>query len=188
MLKNLKSLITVSNKTNLNMLASFLAKKNVPIISTSGTYNYLKANLVPVTQVSDVTQFPEILGGRVKTLHPEIFGPLLYDNKLDDGTHPITPINLLVANLYPFDKVVSGEHKFEDAIENIDIGGHSLIRAAAKNYKNVLVIVNPNDYDLVINMWDKIDEDFRFRMAKKAFDHISEYDKHISKYMHLGHI
>ena len=164
------------------MLASFLVEKNVPIISTSGTFNYLKTNKLPVTQVSDITKFPEILGGRVKTLHPNIFGPLLYDQKLDTGEYPIEPINILVANLYPFDKVVNSEHKLEDAIENIDIGGHSLIRAAAKNYKNVLTIVDPNDYDVVINNWDDIDEDFRFRMARKAFNHISEYDKHISNY------
>jgi phosphoribosylaminoimidazolecarboxamide formyltransferase / IMP cyclohydrolase len=184
----MRSLISVSNKTNLNMLASFLVKKNIQIISTSGTFNYLKINKHPVTQVSQITQFPEILGGRVKTLHPNIFGPLLYDKKLDTGEHPIVPINILVSNLYPFEQVItSSSHTLKEAVENIDIGGHSLIRAAAKNYKNVLTIVNPNDYDYVINNWDNIDEEFRFKMAKKAFNHVTEYDKHISNYFNYNY-
>ncbi|MFH0833890.1 MAG: bifunctional phosphoribosylaminoimidazolecarboxamide formyltransferase/IMP cyclohydrolase, partial [Patescibacteria group bacterium] len=133
------ALISVSDKTGLAEFAVGLKKLKFEILSTGGTFDFLQKNKIPATRVEDVTEFPEILGGRVKTLHPKIFGGILArDSKKDSAElakFKIPKIDLVVVNLYPFEKTIAQKNvKFADAIENIDIGGVSLIRAAAKNF------------------------------------------------------
>ena len=146
-------LVSVSNKKNIEILCSFFIEQGSKILSTGGTYNYLLTRLPEyrdsIIKISDITGFPEILDGRVKTLHPKIFGSLLckYDNESHLKSlkeHNIPHIDTVIVNLYPFsDAVKTDDH--DNIIENIDIGGHTLIRAAAKNYKNILTITDPED-------------------------------------------
>ena len=185
-------LVSVSNKQNIEILCSFFIEQGNKILTTGGTYNYLLTKLPEykdsIIKISDITGFPEILDGRVKTLHPKIFGSLLckYDNEshLKSLTeHNIPHIDTVVVNLYPFsDAVKKGDH--DNIIENIDIGGHSLIRASAKNYKNILTITDPNDYGAIINntVNNIVPSFMRNYLSRKAFNHISEYDICISNY------
>ncbi len=177
------ALVSVSDKSNLDILLDYLYIKGYTILSTGGTYKYIYDNHEKtrdsLIQISDWTGSPEILNGRVKTLHPKIYGGILYDSRFD--TSGIEKIDLVVANLYPFEKCIQKEEVTEEeAIENIDIGGVSLIRAAAKNYKNVKLLVSPFDYYDATEKFN--DNKFWKSMAIKGFDHATWYDSIITNY------
>lgn len=188
----MRALISVSDKTGVVDFAKRLASKGVQILSTGGTAKALREAGLAVTDVSEVTQFPEMLDGRVKTLHPKVHGGLLAvrDNPEHMKTlseHGIEAIDLVVVNLYPFEATVAKEGVTEEeAIENIDIGGPSMIRSAAKNFKSVTVVTDPRDYDLV---WAEIEKDgatsleMRKRLARKAFTRTYQYDEAIEHYL-----
>jgi phosphoribosylaminoimidazolecarboxamide formyltransferase/IMP cyclohydrolase len=187
------ALISLSDKDGIIPFARFLSENGVLILSTGGTAKILKENGVKVRDVSNHTGFPEIMDGRVKTLHPKIHGGLLAlrDNEKHMGTlkeHDIQPIDMVIVNLYPFEKTVADEDVlFEDAIENIDIGGPSMLRAAAKNFKDVTVITDPEDYPVIEKELD--DNDFSVsyetnkKLAVKVFQRTFEYDKAIYTYL-----
>ena len=193
MKKILRALISVSDKTNIIELASLLKKYNVEILSTGGTAKLFIENHIPVIEVSDYTGFPEMLDGRVKTLHPKIHGGIL--GKRNDINHVetmkknnINEIDLVIVNLYPFQSMIEREDCTLDlAIENIDIGGPTMIRAAAKNYNSVAVITNPNDYEDFSREFIKengsVSSEYKFKLAKKAFMHTALYDGAISNYL-----
>lgn len=183
------ALISVAEKQGILELAQTLTNKNVKILSTGGTAALLKQHEIPCGEVVDYTRFPEIMGGRVKTLHPLIFGAILGRRNQDEEAmkeHGIDPIDLVVVNLYPFNQTIAKQHEFSDAIENIDIGGVSLLRAAAKNHQFVTVVVDPNDYSLVLNELTqhagKLSYATRFYLAQKAFAHTAGYDASIANY------
>ena len=187
-----RALISVSNKLGVVDLAKKLSKCGVEIISTGGTMKAIRAAGVPVTYVSDLTGFPEIMNGRVKTLNPKIHGGILAVR--DNPEHVqqmeqngIEPIDLVVVNLYPFKKTVAKPNvTLEDAIENIDIGGPAMIRAAAKNFKFVTVVTNPDRYDEIaalIKETGEIPYDVRKNLATEAFAHTADYDAAITKYL-----
>ena len=179
-------LVSVWDKSDLLPVIVFLYTKGYTFLSTGGTYKYLYDNLTQIrdrlVQVSDFTGFPEILGGRVKTLHPKIYGGLLWDDKFD--CEGIKKIDIVLVNLYPFSKVIQNpDSTEEDAIENIDIGGVSLIRAAAKNFKNVKLAVDPEDYQVIIDSWHLGNKDEINRyLAVKGFDMVTKYDACITNY------
>lgn len=185
-----RALISVSNKKNIVPFAKQLESLNFEIISTGGTLSLLLEEGVNAVAVDSVTGFPEILDGRVKTLHPSIHGGLLA--KRDDGSHieqlqqnDITPIDLVVVNLYPFKETLAKDGVTdEEIIENIDIGGPTMLRAAAKNFKDVTVIVDPDDYDNIIDTLKRGDIDFDMRktLAAKVFRHTANYDAMIAGY------
>ncbi|MDP6785595.1 MAG: bifunctional phosphoribosylaminoimidazolecarboxamide formyltransferase/IMP cyclohydrolase [Rhodospirillales bacterium] len=184
-----RALISVSDKSGLAEFGRFLAQHAVEILSTGGSAKALSDAGVPVTEVSDHTGFPEIMDGRVKTLHPAIHGGLLgiEDNAEHAAamkTHAIAPIDLLVVNLYPFEATVAGGADFATAIENIDIGGPALIRAAAKNHDRVTVVVDPGDYQSVIDEMTAGDGatslEFRRRLAAAAYARTGAYDAAIA--------
>ena len=184
-----RALISVSDKTNLEKLAKKLKSLNVEIISTGGTASLLKEQSIEVTDIADVTGFPEIMDGRVKTLHPKVHGGILAKRSNEAHTqamneHNIAPIDLVIANLYPFEETVRNEADTDTCIENIDIGGPTLIRAAAKNHHGVVVITDPKDYDSLIETLDKHDGQttyaFRQKMAAKAFALTARYDAAIT--------
>ncbi|AKX34574.1 phosphoribosylaminoimidazolecarboxamide formyltransferase / IMP cyclohydrolase [Spiroplasma litorale] len=185
------ALISVFEKTNVLNFAKNLIKHGYKIISTGGTYSYLVENNIKVIKVEDITKFPEILDGRVKTLHPSLYGGILSirNNKkhIDQvKEHNINFIDLVAIDLYPFLKTIKNSHSsHEDIIENIDVGGVSLLRAGAKNYKDVITVCDINDYDLVIANLNnkKLDEEFRLKLAQKAFAHTSSYDSQINNYL-----
>ncbi len=187
-----RAVISVSNKAGLAELAPFLKGLGVEIISTGGTKKYLDELKVNPKDISEHTGFPEIMDGRVKTLHPKVHGGIL--NIRDKKEHQdakkalgIKDIDMIVVNLYPFKEVVAKGCTFEEAIENIDIGGPSMIRAAAKNYKYVTVVTDPADYAKVIENIKANDggttEEMRFYLAKKVFFLTSDYDKAIYDYL-----
>jgi len=189
-------LVSVSDKSNILPFILFLFNKGYSILSTGGTYRHIFNNLKEVraklVQVADFTGFPEMLGGRVKTLHPKIYGGLLWDEKFD--CTGITKIDMIIVNLYPFQKVINDTNAMDanamdanamdaNAIENIDIGGVSLIRAAAKNFKNVKLVVDPIDYDYMIQNWEECGSQLsRRRFAIKGFDMVTKYDACITNY------
>lgn len=185
-----RALISVTNKEGIVRLAKELEKLGFEIISTGGTAKILREKGIKVRDVSEITGFPEILEGRVKTLHPYIHGGILF--KRDDPLHVqtvnelrIKSIDLVVVNLYAFEKVVEKKGPLEEAIEQIDIGGPTLLRAAAKNFKYVTVIVDPKDYEKVldeIKQFGNTTLQTRFYLAKKVFQLTSEYDRMISEY------
>ena len=166
MIKIKKALISVSDKSNVLELAKSLSSYDIEILSTGGTAKLLRENKINVTEVSDYTKFPEMLDGRVKTLHPKIHGGILgrRDNPEHNETmknHEIDPIDLVVVNLYPFEETISQEGcTLELAIENIDIGGPAMIRSAAKNYQHVAVLTNPEDYKDYVERVKPIAEKF----------------------------
>ena len=186
-----RALISVSDKTGIVRFAQQLARKGVEILSTGGTSSLLKENQIPVTDVSDHTGFPEMMGGRIKTLHPLIHGGLLGRRGIDDQTmkeHGIAPIDLVVVNLYPFRQTVAREGcDLATAIENIDIGGPAMLRAAAKNYTAVTVVVDSGDYDAILAEMEQnegaVSEATRFSLAVKAFEHTAAYDGAIANYL-----
>ncbi len=186
------ALISVSDKTGLIPFARTLHKKKVEIFSTGGTLKALKQARVPARSVSELTGFPEILEGRVKTLHPNVYGGILFrrDRKSDRreaARHGILPIDLVVVNLYPFEKVTSEKSvSLKTAIENIDIGGPTLLRAAAKNYESVVVVTDPKDYERVLGEFvktGKVSLELRSRLAQKVFERTSLYDHLIARYL-----
>ena len=193
MIKIKKALISVSDKSNVLELAKSLSSYDIEILSTGGTAKLLRENKINVTEVSDYTKFPEMLDGRVKTLHPKIHGGILgrRDNPEHNETmknHEIDPIDLVVVNLYPFEETINQEGcTLELAIENIDIGGPAMIRSAAKNYQHVAVLTNPKDYksftDEINKNQGSISLDLSFSLAKKAFEKTSAYDSAINNYL-----
>lgn len=187
-----RALISVSDKTGIENLANCLHKKGIEVISTGGTAKILNDIGIPVISISEITNFPECLDGRVKTLHPAVHGGLLAlrDNKshmdriMELG---IAPIDYVIVNLYPFKQTILKEGvTLEEAIENIDIGGPSMLRSAAKNYKDVVVIVDPSDYGKLIQTLGESDEtsyEFRAYLAAKVFEHTAYYDALICDYI-----
>ena len=185
-----RALISVSDKTGLLPLAKTLHKCGIQILSTGGTAEQLSSANIPVTEVSTHTEFPEIMAGRVKTLHPKIHGGILGRRGQDEAVmaeHNISAIDLVVVNLYPFAKTVANPHcSLEQAIENIDIGGPAMVRAAAKNHHAVTVVTDPADYPTLIDQIEKTggtDPNTRFHLAIKAFAHTAQYDGAISNYL-----
>ena len=193
MIKIKRALISVSDKKGIIDFAKILIKYNVEILSTGGTAKLFAENNIPVIEVSDYTGFPEMLDGRVKTLHPKIHGGIL--GKRDDEKHlktmiksNIPLIDLVVVNLYPFETTISKENcPLSEAIENIDIGGPAMIRSSAKNYNGVAVVTDSSDYKMIEDALKKNDGalnlECRFILAKKAFEHTAKYDLAISNYL-----
>lgn len=183
------ALLSVTNKTGIIEFAKDLEKNNYQVVSTGGTYKILKENDVKVISVESITGSKEILDGRVKTLNPIIHGGILFkrDNKSHQETInelSISAIDLVCVNLYEFENAVKSGLDEENIIEEIDIGGPTMIRAAAKNYKDVLIVTDIEDYDIIIEKLEKnsIDNTFRKQLAGKAFSLIANYDQAISKY------
>jgi len=197
-MKITRALISVSDKTGIAKFARTLEKQGVDIISTGGTAELLRKEKIPVREISNFTSFPEVLDGRVKTLHPRVHGGLLY--KRGNPKHEaeakecgFQPIDMVVVNLYPFEKTIQKpDVTLAEAIENIDIGGPSMIRSAAKNYESVTVVVDPADYDTVLeNMRENKGETtlkLREHLAIKAFIKTSDYDRMIGNYLNREQI
>lgn len=187
-----RAIISVTDKKGIEGFAKDLTKFEVEIISTGGTAELLKKAGVPVIGISNYTGFPEMLDGRLKTLHPKIHGGILgrRDNKehiKQMEEHGILPIDMVVVNLYAFEDTIAKGASFEDAVENIDIGGPTMIRAAAKNYKDVAVVTDPDDYGMIIDEMKKqsggVAETTRLYLAKKVFQLTARYDAAISNYL-----
>jgi len=184
-----RALMSVSDKTGVVELGQALIGAGVEILSTGGTAKLLADNKLPVTEVSDHTGFPEMMDGRVKTLHPKIHGGILGRRGIDDDVmqaNDIAPIDLVVVNLYPFEATIAKpDCSLEDAIENIDIGGPTMVRATAKNHAFVTIVVDPGDYARVIDEVKAggISQASRFDLAVKAFEHTSNYDGAIANYL-----
>lgn len=186
-----RALLTVYDKTHIVTLAERLHLRGVELISTGNTAKLLQAHGLPVIAVGDYTGFPEMMDGRVKTLHPKIHGGILGRRDVDADImieHHIPDIDLVVVNLYPFQQVIQNpQHTLEEAIENIDIGGPTLLRGAAKNYTWCSVLVDPKDYasflDELENDHGTITEKTRFYLAKKAFAHTAAYDASVAHYL-----
>jgi phosphoribosylaminoimidazolecarboxamide formyltransferase / IMP cyclohydrolase len=188
-----RALISVSDKTGIASFARSLSEMGVMIVSTGGTAALLKNESIPVQEIEEFTGFPEILGGRVKTLHPRVHGGLLYVRT--DPTHQqqleknaIEPIDMVVVNLYPFEQTIrKPDVKLEDAIEQIDIGGPSMLRSAAKNYRFVTTVSDPQDYDIVLEEMREHDREttlsLREQLAIKVFLLTSRYDGTIANYL-----
>jgi phosphoribosylaminoimidazolecarboxamide formyltransferase / IMP cyclohydrolase len=186
-----RALISVSDKTGILELARELEYYGVEIVSTGGTAKALSNAGIKVVNVSEITGFPECLDGRVKTLHPKVHGGLLAIRNNPEHMKQIEelgidPIDMVVINLYPFKQtILKGHIELEEAIENIDIGGPTMLRAAAKNYQDVVVIVDPADYSMIINEMKgsrEISRKTKFKLAYKVFEHTSHYDSLIAKY------
>lgn len=185
------ALISVSDKTKISEFAQSLIKNGYQIIATGNTAKLLAENNINVTEISSITGFPEIFDGRVKTLHPKIFGGILFrrDNHSDINQatiNSIDAIDVVCVNLYPFVKTASNPNSsLDDIIENIDIGGPSLVRASAKNYKFVSILTNPNQYDSFVQELDKgsVSLETRKRLAVEAFSHTANYDTHIANFL-----
>jgi phosphoribosylaminoimidazolecarboxamide formyltransferase/IMP cyclohydrolase len=188
-----RALISVSDKTGIVDFARSLLRHGVEILSTGGTAQLLRLNGVVVTEVADYTGFPEMMEGRVKTLHPKVHGGILARRDKPDHVasmteHGIPPIDMVVVNLYPFAQTVAKPGcTLEDAIENIDIGGPAMVRAAAKNHEFVAVVTDPADYSPIAGKMKasggKLDFDLRYALAAKAFSHTAEYDGMISNWL-----
>ena len=186
-----RALISVYKKDNILEFSKFLIEKNVEIISTGGTYRYLKENGIPVTEVSEITKFKEMLDGRVKTLHPNIHGGILAvrDNAEHMRTieeNDIKPIDMVIVNLYPFFEEVKTDKSFEEKVEFIDIGGPTMLRSAAKSFKDVVVISDTDDYEKVkeeINKSGDVSFETRKNLAGKVFNLCSAYDAAISEFL-----
>ncbi|AIZ57154.1 bifunctional purine biosynthesis protein PurH [Candidatus Methanoplasma termitum] len=192
MAKIKRAIISVSDKNGILDFSRELTKNGVEIISTGGTFKLLKENGISVKEVSDVTGFPEMLDGRVKTLHPKLHGGILARRDLPEHMAAIKekgikPIDMVVVNLYPFkETVLKPGVKYEDIVENIDIGGPSMIRAAAKNYKSVAVITSPDQYQRIIdelNSGGEVSEKTLEKLMMEAFIATAEYDAMIASYM-----
>jgi len=189
----MRAIISVSDKTEVTDFAGRLEKLGFEIFSTGGTRKALAEAGVPVKSVSEITGFPEILNGRVKTLHPAVHGGLLAKRSLDAhmqelADNAIQPIDMVVVNLYPFVQTVSKEGvTLNEALENIDIGGPTMLRASAKNFPDVIVVVDPADYDIILKKLEQgdLDLDSRKKLAQKAFQHVASYDTAISQYLSL---
>lgn len=186
-----RALLSVSDKTGIVEFAKQLASRGVELLSTGGTAKLLRDSGLTVKDVSDHTGHPEIMDGRVKTLHPKVHGGILGRRDVDQTVmeaHDIAPIDMVVVNLYPFAKTIAQDDcSFEDAIENIDIGGPTMVRAAAKNHKDVTIVVNSDDYELVIADMEQnsgaVSAEKRFELAVSAFEHTAQYDGMIANYL-----
>jgi phosphoribosylaminoimidazolecarboxamide formyltransferase/IMP cyclohydrolase len=193
MIKIKQALISVSDKTGIAILAKSLHRMGVGILSTGGTAAAIKAEGVPVIEVSDYTGSPELLDGRVKTLHPKIHAGILFRREKDSHREQMEKIgwpgiDMVVVNLYPFERVITKlETAFEEAIENIDIGGPCMLRAAAKNHNSVAVLCDPADYPWILDEMAKnggqLSQISRRILAKKAFARTSAYDLTIKRYL-----
>ncbi len=193
MLKVKRALISVSDKKGIVAFAQGLHAQGVAILSTGGTARTLKEAGIPVQEVSDYTGFPEMLDGRVKTLHPKIHGGLLAlreskEHMAQIAQHGIEPIDMVVVNLYPFESVIKKKNvSLEEAIENIDIGGPAMLRSASKNYKNVAVICNPEKYKDILKELETnsglLSDSVLFHLALEAFEHTANYDRAISGFL-----
>jgi phosphoribosylaminoimidazolecarboxamide formyltransferase/IMP cyclohydrolase len=187
----MRAIVSVSDKTGVTDFAQGLSQLGFEVFSTGGTKKALAEAKVPVKSVSEITSFPEILDGRVKTLHPMVHGGILANRKIkahmeELAKHNIAEINLVAVNLYPFVQTVAKENvTLDEALENIDIGGPTMIRAAAKNFPSVIVVVDPKDYQPVLEKLKKGDLPLaeRKRLAQKAFQHVAIYDTAISQYL-----
>ncbi|MGB7480319.1 MAG: bifunctional phosphoribosylaminoimidazolecarboxamide formyltransferase/IMP cyclohydrolase, partial [Burkholderiaceae bacterium] len=188
-----QALLSVSDKTGILDFARALRARGVTLLSTGGTAKLLADNGLEVTEVADYTGFPEMLDGRVKTLHPKVHGGILARRDLPEhaaalAQHGIPTIDMVVVNLYPFQQTVAKDDcPLEDAIENIDIGGPAMLRSAAKNHRDVLVLCDPADYGRVLAELDagggEVGYDTRFELAKKVFAHTAQYDGAIANYL-----
>ena len=186
-----RALISVSDKTGVLELAQALESEGIELLSTGGTYRLLADNGVSVTEISDYTGFPEMMSGRVKTLHPKVHGGILARRGIDDevmAEHDIQPIDMVVVNLYPFQETVANKDcQLPDAIENIDIGGPTMVRAAAKNFNHVAIVVNAHNYAHIINELQLNDgalsRETRFDLSVQAFEHTAQYDGAIANYL-----
>lgn len=186
-----RALISVSDKTGIVPFAQALSDLNIEILSTGGTYKLLASENISAIEISDYTGFPEMMDGRVKTLHPKVHGGILARRDIDQKVlieHDIPPIDLVVVNLYPFEATVANPNcDLPTAIENIDIGGPTMLRAAAKNNKFVAAVVNPSDYDRVIELLTRndgsLDQQTRFDFAVKTYEHTAAYDGAIANYL-----
>ena len=187
-----KALISVSDKTGVVAFAERLNKLGIEIVSTGGTESALKKAGLPVKNVSEITGFPECLDGRVKTLHPAVHGGILAIR--DNASHMtqlaelgIETIDFVVINLYPFKETILKEGvSFEEAVENIDIGGPTMLRSAAKNHRDVVVIIDPTDYEVVLNELEatgNVSYETKVDLALKVFQHTAHYDAMISEYL-----
>ncbi|MHA7816777.1 MAG: bifunctional phosphoribosylaminoimidazolecarboxamide formyltransferase/IMP cyclohydrolase [Pseudohaliea sp.] len=185
-----RALISVSDKTGIVDFARGLAELGIALLSTGGTFRLLADEGLPVTEVADHTGFPEMMDGRVKTLHPVIHGGILGRRGTDDDVmaeHGIAPIDMVVVNLYPFEATVARpDCTLEDAVENIDIGGPTMVRAAAKNHRDVAIVVNADDYGRVLEEMQASDGatslETRFDLAIRAYEHTAAYDSAIANY------
>ncbi|MFP1747663.1 bifunctional phosphoribosylaminoimidazolecarboxamide formyltransferase/IMP cyclohydrolase [Lonsdalea quercina] len=185
-----RALLSVSDKAGIVEFAQALSERGVELLSTGGTARLLADAGLPVTEVSDYTGFPEMMDGRVKTLHPKVHGGILGRRGQDDAVmaqHDIQPIDMVVVNLYPFAQTVAKEHcTLADAIENIDIGGPTMVRSAAKNHNDVAIVVKSGDYTSIIDELDShegsLTDETRFDLAIKAFEHTAAYDSMIANY------
>ncbi len=187
-----RALLSVSDKTGLVDFARALATAGVELLSTGGTSKALRDAGLTVIDVSEYTGFPEMLDGRVKTLHPKIHGGILARRDLPEHVatmtkHGMPYIDLVCVNLYPFVATVSKPHTLDDAIENIDIGGPAMVRSSAKNYRHVAIVTDPADYPALVTEMqangNALTDATRFGLAKKAFTHTAQYDGHISNYL-----
>jgi phosphoribosylaminoimidazolecarboxamide formyltransferase/IMP cyclohydrolase len=187
-----RALLSVSDKSGLIDFARALSAQGVELLSTGGTAKAIRDAGLPVKDVSEFTGFPEMLDGRVKTLHPKVHAGILAVR--DNDAHVVTMnehglgyIDLVCVNLYPFVQTVSKPHTLDDAIENIDIGGPAMVRSSAKNYKHVAIVTDPADYAGLIDEMKAsggaLGDATRFNLAKKAFTHTAQYDGHISNYL-----
>ena len=187
-----RALLSVSDKTGLIEFARALSQAGVELLSTGGTAKAIRDAGLPVMDVSDYTGFPEMLDGRVKTLHPKVHGGILGRRDLPEhvatmNAHGIGNIDLVCVNLYPFRETVAKPHTLDDAIENIDIGGPAMVRSSAKNYRFVAIVTDPADYSKLVEEMrangSTLSDATRFGLAKKAFSHTAEYDSAISNYL-----
>ncbi len=186
-----RALISVYDKSNLLVLANFLVKNNTQIISTGGTFKYLADNGVDAIEISEITKFPEMLDGRVKTLHPNIHGGILAvrDNKAHMETiekFGINEIDMVIVNLYPFYNEVQRDISFEEKIEFIDIGGPSMLRSAGKSFKDVVPLIDPNDYEIIIKELEENNDvsfETRKHLSAKVFNNTAAYDAAISNFL-----
>ncbi|MDQ3548438.1 MAG: bifunctional phosphoribosylaminoimidazolecarboxamide formyltransferase/IMP cyclohydrolase, partial [Chloroflexota bacterium] len=190
----MRALLSVYDKTNLVPFARRLASLGYELVATGGTARALQSAALPVTSVEAVTGFPEMLDGRVKTLHPRIHGGLLVrrdhaEHIAQLEAHDITPIDLLISNLYPFEAALRDINASEqDKVEQIDIGGPAMVRAAAKNFESVVVVTDPEDYDRVTLCLEQgsVTSELRRNLAAKAFTHVATYDSLVASFLRGG--
>lgn len=187
-----RALISVSDKNGVDKIAKFLTDRGVEVLSTGGTAKLLREKNIPVTSVDSYTGHPEIMNGRVKTLHPKVHGGILAirdnENHLKDmEDNGIGSIDMVVVNLYPFrETIAKPDVTLADAIENIDIGGPTMVRSSAKNHKFVTIVVDPTDYETVMGDIESeggVKLETRQKLAVKAFDHTAKYDTAITEYL-----
>jgi len=185
-----RALLSVSDKSNIVEFAKALIGHGFEIVSTGGTYKMVKEAGIDAIEIDEVTKFPEMLDGRVKTLNPYVHGGILYRRDFETHRetvkeHGIIGIDLVCVNLYPFKATIERTDDFDEIIENIDIGGPAMVRSAAKNFKDVMIVTDPSDYSLVLNALENSDDSFEFRrdLMIKAYEHTAAYDGMIANYM-----